>query len=168
MKTLVVLLRYHRMQYICDAPGQKSWFQIETEGEAARKSDAMSHAVEKHFRQAHEAAVKPISQAQHLHRAEHRPCGSCAARHAGVPDLARCRGHALATAMLPPGGRESQPSGSSLSDLRTRSPTLTRRMPSGRWASISASPWIAPAATHSQPPPLLEVSVGPINFHMMS
>jgi hypothetical protein len=46
------------MQYICGAPGQTSWFQIETEGEAARESDAMHHAVEKHSSQAHEAAVQ--------------------------------------------------------------------------------------------------------------
>jgi hypothetical protein len=40
------------MQFVCDTPDGKTWFQIETEGEAAAESDLMSHAVEKHFRQA--------------------------------------------------------------------------------------------------------------------
>ena len=46
------------MRYVCDAPGQKSWFRIETETEAALESAAMEHAVEKHFRQAQEQAAK--------------------------------------------------------------------------------------------------------------
>ena len=45
------------MQYICDAPGSKTWFRIETDGEAALESDAMSHVVEKHFLQAWESAA---------------------------------------------------------------------------------------------------------------
>src|SRR3954462_1787646 len=45
------------MRFVCDAPDQKTWFQIETEGEAARESDLMGHAVEKHFRQAREHAA---------------------------------------------------------------------------------------------------------------
>jgi hypothetical protein len=57
-RTLALLPSYQGMQYICDAPGQTSWFRIETEGEAARESDAMHHAVEKHSSQAHEAAVQ--------------------------------------------------------------------------------------------------------------
>ena len=40
------------MQFVCDTLDGKTWFRIETEGEAAAESDAMSHAVEKHFRQA--------------------------------------------------------------------------------------------------------------------
>ena len=38
------------MQYVCDAPKGKTWFRIETEGEAAHESRLMSHAVEKYFR----------------------------------------------------------------------------------------------------------------------
>jgi hypothetical protein len=34
------------MQFVCDAP-PKTWFRIETEGEAALESRAMDHAVEK-------------------------------------------------------------------------------------------------------------------------
>jgi hypothetical protein len=45
------------MQYVCDAP-PKTWFRIETEGEAALESRAMNHAVEKYFKQAYEQATK--------------------------------------------------------------------------------------------------------------
>src|SRR4051794_33977659 len=44
------------MRYVCDAPDGKTWFQIETEAEAALESDLMNHAVEKHVRQAREHA----------------------------------------------------------------------------------------------------------------
>jgi hypothetical protein len=46
------------MRYVCDAPGQKTWFEIETEAEAGLESQAMQHAVEKHFRQAQADAVR--------------------------------------------------------------------------------------------------------------
>jgi hypothetical protein len=93
------------MQYICDAPGAKTWFRIETEGEAALESDAMSHAVEKHFRLAWEAATqsyrstsssfveKNIGLKAHIQRV--------------MPlflTLRDAEGQALVTAMLPPGG----------------------------------------------------------------
>ncbi|MBM1170227.1 hypothetical protein [Microvirga arabica] len=94
------------MQYICDAPGSTTWFLIETEGEAALESDVMKHAVEKHFRLAWEAAAqsyRPTSSSfvetniglkAHIQRA--------------MPlflTLRDAEGQALATAMLPPGGR---------------------------------------------------------------
>ncbi len=44
------------MRFVCDAEGGKTWFRIETEAEAARESELMRHAVEKHFRRAHEQA----------------------------------------------------------------------------------------------------------------
>ena len=53
------------MQFVCDTPDGKTWFRIETEGEAAAESDLMSHAVEKHFRQARDEAAesyKPVSE----------------------------------------------------------------------------------------------------------
>lgn len=37
------------MKFVCDAPGGKIWFRIETVAEAARESDLMGHALEKHF-----------------------------------------------------------------------------------------------------------------------
>ena len=94
------------MRYVCDALNGKTWFRIETEAEAAAESDLMSHAVEKHFRQARERAAeryKPVSEvffeqniglAAHLQRA--------------MPLFLTLRdgeGAGLATAMLPPGGK---------------------------------------------------------------
>lgn len=54
------------MQYVCDAPDGKTWFRMETEGEAAAESQAMDHAVEKYFRQEKAKATdtfKPASSA---------------------------------------------------------------------------------------------------------
>ena len=96
------------MQYVCDAAGQKTWFRIETEAEAARESELMRHAVEKHFRRAHEQASQAytprsgpfveqdIGRAAHIRRA--------------MPVFLTLRdgdGNALATAMLPPPGRNN-------------------------------------------------------------
>ncbi|WP_230534619.1 hypothetical protein [Microvirga roseola] len=93
------------MQFICDAPGQKSWFRIETEGEAILESQIMSHAVEKHFRQAWDAAT-----------ASYRPtASSLIEQNIGLKahvqrtmpmflTLRDAEGNGLATAMLPPGG----------------------------------------------------------------
>ncbi|MDP2357615.1 MAG: hypothetical protein Q8M31_16350 [Beijerinckiaceae bacterium] len=44
------------MIFICDAPGGKTWFQIETEMEAARESEMMKHAVEKYYLRFRDAA----------------------------------------------------------------------------------------------------------------
>ena len=44
------------MRFVCDAAGGKAWFRIETAAEAVQESELMRHAVEKHFRQAHERA----------------------------------------------------------------------------------------------------------------
>jgi hypothetical protein len=96
------------MQYICDAPGAKTWFRIETEGEAARESDAMGHAVEKHFRQAWDGATN-------TYRSTSR---SFVEQNIGLKDHIRrvmplfltlrdAEGGALVTAMLPPEGRET-------------------------------------------------------------
>ena len=91
------------MRFVCDAAGQKTWFRIETEAEAARESELMRHAVEKHFRRAHEQASQAyrptpgpfveqdIGRAAHVRRA--------------MPVFLTLRdgeGNALATAMLPP------------------------------------------------------------------
>src|SRR5918998_2991970 len=91
------------MRFVCDAAGGKAWFRIETEAEAARESELMNHAVEKHFRRAHEQASQAyrppqgpfveqdIGRAAHIRRA--------------TPVFLTLRdgeGNALATAMLPP------------------------------------------------------------------
>ena len=91
------------MLYICDAPDGKTWFQIETEIEAARESELMNHAVEKYFLRARDDAAKsyvPTSRAfieQDIGRSDH-------IRRA-MPVFATLRdaeGAGLATAMLPP------------------------------------------------------------------
>ena len=94
------------MQYICDAPGSKSWFRIETEGEAALESDAMGHAVEKHFRQAWEAAANNYRSSALPFVEQH--IGLKAYVRRVMPlflTLRDAEGNALATAMLPPEGR---------------------------------------------------------------
>ena len=91
------------MRFVCDAAGRKTWFRIETEAEAARESELMRHAVEKHFRRAYEQASlayrpplgpfieQDIGRAAHIRRT--------------MPVFLTLRdgeGTALATAMLPP------------------------------------------------------------------
>src|SRR5829696_8420001 len=91
------------MRFVCDAAGGKTWFRIETEAEAARESELMRHAVEKHFRRAYEQAwqayrpapgpfvEQDIGREAHIRRT--------------MPVFVTLRdgeGTALATAMLPP------------------------------------------------------------------
>ena len=52
------------MRYVCDAPGGRTWFRIESEAEAVAESEAMHHAVEKYFRKEYERAAqsfRPVS-----------------------------------------------------------------------------------------------------------
>lgn len=93
------------MDYICDAPGGKTWFRMETEAEADQESELMDHAVAKHFRRAKEAAeasYKPTSTVfieQNI--------GLKAHIQRSMPLFLTLRdkdGDGLATAMLPPGG----------------------------------------------------------------
>ena len=76
------------MEYVCDAPGNRTWFRIVTEGEAAAESEAMRHAVEKHFRRERERAVesfRPMTNVfieQDIGKEAH-----IRARDAAVPDL---------------------------------------------------------------------------------
>ena len=52
------------MDYVCDAPGDVTWFRVVTEGEAAAESQDMRHAVEKYFRREREkaeASFRPAS-----------------------------------------------------------------------------------------------------------
>lgn len=94
------------MRFVVDAPNGKSWFRLETEGEAAQESQLMRHAVEKHFRIEREKAVQsyqPVSRSfieqdiglnAHIQRA--------------MPLFLTLRdqdGKAHVTAMLPPGGK---------------------------------------------------------------
>jgi hypothetical protein len=96
------------MQYVCDAPGGKTWFRLETEAEAASESEAMHHAVEKYFRREREKAVgsyQPTSKTfieQEIglkaHISREMPLFLTLRDGDGAPSV---------TAMLPPGGRDA-------------------------------------------------------------
>jgi hypothetical protein len=97
------------MRYVCDAPGGKTWFRIETEAEAAGESDVMRHAVEKYFRQEQDKAARtfhPLSQARF-----EQEIGLKAHILREMPLFLTLRddeGNALVTAMLPRGGRDER------------------------------------------------------------
>src|SRR5438067_546199 len=55
------------MKYVCDAPGGKTWFRIETEAEAAVESEGMRHAVEKFFRKEEEKAIQSFQPASKVY-----------------------------------------------------------------------------------------------------
>jgi hypothetical protein len=97
------------MQYVCDAQS-KTWFRIETEGEATLEARAMDHAVDKYFRQAHEQAaesyVPPKSQ-----RYIEQNIGLKSHIQRVMPMFLTLRdgeGNALVTAMLPPTGQDER------------------------------------------------------------
>lgn len=94
------------MEYVCDAPGGRTWFRLVTEGEAVAESDAMRHAVEKHYRRERERAgesFRPISTVyieQEIGKESHIQ--------RTMPlflSLKDENGTSLVTAMLPPGGK---------------------------------------------------------------
>lgn len=95
------------MEYVCDAPGDLTWFRLVTEGEAVAESLEMQHAVEKHFRRERERAIdgfqpttsvfieQDINKEDHIRRA--------------MPQFLTLRnqdGKPLVTAMLPPRGKQ--------------------------------------------------------------
>ena len=92
---------------MCDAPGGATWFRLETEAEAEAEAALMRHAVDKYFRR-FEAAARETYRA---------PAGAPSFEQAiGLKDhIARSMplfltlraddGEGLATAMLPPNGR---------------------------------------------------------------
>ncbi|HWA01623.1 MAG TPA: hypothetical protein VG841_15045 [Caulobacterales bacterium] len=95
------------MQFVCNAPGGKAWFRIETEHEAETEAQLMRHSVDKFFARelaAASEAFRPRPGAvaeQNIGRKEH------IAR--AMPIFLTLRaddGEGLATAMLPPGGKD--------------------------------------------------------------
>jgi hypothetical protein len=95
------------MQFVCDAPVGKTWFRIETEGEAAHESQLMAHAVEKYFRRDREKAVQSYRPVRP--NSIERDIGQEAHVQREMPlflTLRDSEGNALATAMLPPGGKD--------------------------------------------------------------
>lgn len=97
------------MQFVCDAP-PKTWFRIETEGEAQLESKAMGHAVDKHFRESREHAEQSYKPPQSGLYIEQN-IGLKAHIQRAMPVFLTLRnrdGTALVTAMLPPGGRDDK------------------------------------------------------------
>ena len=97
------------MRYVCDAPGGKTWFRIETEAEAAGESDAMRHAVEKYFHQEQEKAARTYRPPSQTHFEQEIGLKAHILRE--MPLFLTLRddeGNALVTAMLPPGGRDER------------------------------------------------------------
>ncbi len=95
------------MRYICDAPGGRTWFALDTEAEAEAEASLMQHAVDKYFHRALELARDTYVP---------RPGLAAFERDIGLKDhltksaplfltLRDGEGHGLATAMLPPLGR---------------------------------------------------------------
>ena len=97
------------MRYVCDAPNGKTWFRIETEAEAAAESETMRHAVEKYFRKEQEkatASFQPVSKVSF-----EQEIGLKAHIQREMPLFLTLRdgeGNPLATAMLPPGGKDDR------------------------------------------------------------
>jgi hypothetical protein len=100
------------MRYVCDAPrgkdgNDRTWFQLETEGEAFAESEQMGHAVGKHFTRAREAAAatyKPLTDVfieQDIGLNDH--IARTMPRFLTLRDM---DGRGLATAMLPPAGKD--------------------------------------------------------------
>jgi hypothetical protein len=95
------------MRFICDAPGNKTWFRIETEAEAATESELMRHAVEKHFRAEWQKAARSFRPAS-MNFIE-QEIGLTAHIQREMPLFLTLRdgeGNGLATAMLPPSGKD--------------------------------------------------------------
>jgi hypothetical protein len=95
------------MKYVCDAPGSRTWFRIESEAEAATESDLMQHAVEKYFH-------KEIERATHSYQPSstvfiEQEIGLKSHLQRAMPLFLTLRaddGTALVTAMLPPRGKD--------------------------------------------------------------
>lgn len=95
------------MKYICDGSAEKTWFQLETEGEAFTESEIMGHALEKYFRREQEQAAqnyKPLTTVfieQNIGLKDH-----IARTMPMFLTLRDMDGKGLASAMLPPGGQD--------------------------------------------------------------
>lgn len=94
------------MDYVCDAPRNRTWFRIVTEGEAVAESLSMNHAVEKHFRREWERAADSFHPTTSVFIEQDIGKGDYIRR--VMPQFLTLRdedGKALVTAMLPPAGR---------------------------------------------------------------
>lgn len=94
------------MEYVCDAPGDRTWFRLVSEAEAVSESLEMRHAVEKHYRREREKAADSFHPTG-LTFIE-RDIGKEAHIQRSMPLFLTLRnqdGDALVTAMLPPKGQ---------------------------------------------------------------
>ena len=97
------------MRYVCDAPGDRTWFRLETEPEASRESAEMQHAVEKYFRREREQAVIGFQPPSRVFIEQE--IGLKAHLDREMPMFLTLRngeGKGLVTAMLPPGARDDK------------------------------------------------------------
>ncbi len=97
------------MKYVCDA-GAKTWFRMETAGEAALESSAMAHAVDRFFRETYAKALKSYQPSGTL-RAIEQSIGREDFVQRTMPMFLTLRdgnGQALVTAMLPPVGLDER------------------------------------------------------------
>jgi hypothetical protein len=95
------------MRFVCNAPGGKTWFGIETEAEAEAESALMGHAVGKYYRRAREEAIACYQPAPQTPSIE-RDIGLKGHVERTMPRFLTLRaddGTGLATAMLPPLGK---------------------------------------------------------------
>lgn len=93
------------MKFVCDALKGRTWFRIETDAEAEDETRVMRHAVEKHFRREIEKARASYVPGPGLER----DIGLKGHLQRTSPVFLTLRaddGAGLATAMLPPGGKE--------------------------------------------------------------
>jgi hypothetical protein len=98
-----------RMRYVCDAPGSKTWFRLETEAEAADESLTMHHAVEKFFRQEQAKAQRSFTPPSRSFIEQE--IGLRAHLLRTMPLFLTLRddeGKPLVTAMLPPGAQDDR------------------------------------------------------------
>mgnify|MGYP003393949151 CR=1 FL=1 len=97
------------MQFACDGPNG-TWFRFETDGEATQESLLMEHSVDKYFRQAVEEATKSFVPPA-TGRAFEQKIGLKAHVLKVMPIFLTLRdrsGGGLATAMLPPTGKDER------------------------------------------------------------
>lgn len=95
------------MRYVCDAPGDKTWFRFETEAEAEAEAALMRHAVDKYFRR-YLAAARESYRAPAGAPSFEQDIGLKGHIARAMPMFLTLRagdGEGLATAMLPPEGR---------------------------------------------------------------
>lgn len=98
------------MRYVCDAPGGRTWFRIETQEEATIESELMRHSMERHFCTEMDKAKQTFHPPSSVFFEQE--IGLKAHLQREMPLFLTLRddeGTPLATAMLPPGGCNAHP-----------------------------------------------------------